>query len=265
MRDLLAPEVHPGWVGFRRAVALAGGLTWLSRVGQLGALYSQEALIVKAAHPVLSWPVPVVWAWWSLLMGGLVCVGLGWRVRAGAAALGLGLVAMRVGSPDYIFLYDQLLLWQTVALLFWPAAGGRGPGSPFGRYLLTLTYCGLYAGTGLSKLARTTSWLWGAPLSVWLVDSRFAGGELARQVSAMPWALAAMGSLTVIFEAGFAPALLNRWTRRIWLVLGVALHLGIFALMRVHTFSLVALAGYPLLLSAADARALAARIGRRAQ
>ena len=264
MTGWLADEVHPGWVGFRLAYAVSVGLTWLSRAPQLTALYGRDALIVQAAGSPLPLPDAAVWALWALLLLGLGLVVGGARVRLGAAGVGLALLIFRVASPDYVYLYDQLALWQTFALLFCPSGGGRTPGSPFGRYLLTLTYMGLYAGTGLSKLARTTSWFSGAPLSLWLVDSHFAGGALATALSTSPAALAVMGTVTVAFEAGFPLALGWIWTRRAWLALGVGLHLGILFLMHVHTFSLVALAGYPLLLTAADARALAARL-RRAQ
>lgn len=263
MRALLADEVHPGWIGFRWAFMASVGLTWLVRAPQLTALYSRDALIVQAAGAAVPYPPAVVWALWAALLVGLLGVGLGRRVRL-SAALTMGcMIAFRVGSPDYVYLYDQLALWQCFALLFFPRGGGRAPGSPFGRHLLTLTYAGLYAGTGLSKLARTASWWWGAPLSLWLVDSHFAGGPLATALSAQPAALAVMGATTVLFEAGFPLALLHPWTRRAWLALGIGLHLGIFALMRVHTFSLVALAGYPLLLEAGDARRLLDGLARR--
>ena len=263
MRSPLAEEIHPGWIGFRRLFALAVGLTWLSRAPQIPELYSRDALIVQAAGSALPISPALAWALWGLLLVGLGLVGLGRRVRLGAALVLGALLAFRQASPDYVYLYDQLALWQAFALLFYPTGGGRTPGSPLGRYLLTLSYMGLYAGTGLSKLARTGSWFWGAPLSLWLVDSHFAGGALARALSVSPVALAVMGSATVLFEAGFPLALLHRWTRRIWLLLGVGLHLGILVLMRVHTFSLVALSAYPLLLSAQDATALAAWLRQR--
>jgi len=262
VRALLAAELHPGWIGFRRLWALAVGLTWLSRAPQIPALYSRDALIVQAAGSALPIPPALAWALWALLLAGVALVGLGARARLGAAMALVALLAFRVASPDYVYLYDQLALWQAFALLFQPSDAGRAPGDPLGRYLLTLSYVGLYAGTGLSKLARTSSWFWGAPLSLWLVDSHFAGGSLARALSVSPVALAVMGSTTVLFEAGFPLALLHRWTLRIWLLMGVGLHLGILVLMRVHTFSLVALSAYPLLLSAEDATAIAAWLGR---
>ena len=244
---LLDDEVHAGWRLFRPLYALAGAGTWLTRVGQLPGLYSDQSPLVESSKSPIAWPALAVYAWFAVLLAGFAAVAMNWNVRRAAACILVAQVAFRVGSPDYIFMYDQLMLWQTVALLFHPDGAGRTPGSPLGRQLLTLTYVGMYAGTGLSKVARTTQWFIGQPLAAWLVDSHFAGGELARWASVQAPLLAVMGTVTIMFEAGFPLALLHPWTRRAWLLAGIAMHLGILTLLEVHTFSFVALAGYPML------------------
>jgi hypothetical protein len=58
------------------------------------------------------------------------------------------------------------------------------------------------------------------------------------------WVLTLITYATLFWEIGFAFLLLNRATRRVALLLGIAMHLGILALMEVGPFSWMMLATY---------------------
>jgi hypothetical protein len=69
--------------------------------------------------------------------------------------------------------------------------------------------------------------------------------------------LAAMTYLTLAWEALFAPAMLLRPTRRLFLVLGVLMHVGMGTFLDLGPFTPTILAAYPAFIDAKDAQQLA--------
>jgi hypothetical protein len=111
-----------------------------------------------------------------------------------------------------------------------------------------LYLCNLYGMTGWGKIAATSDWWAGTPLSYHLVHPQFGGTWLGVWLSTHPWLLAFCAWWTLIFEAAF-PLLI--WVKRLrgWVVLlGLSLHLGLFLLMDVGPFSITAIVMYPILL-----------------
>jgi uncharacterized membrane protein YphA (DoxX/SURF4 family) len=80
--------------------------------------------------------------------------------------------------------------------------------------------------------------------------------------ASLGWMLTVLTYLTVLWELSFPLMLLNRVTRRIALVTGVAMHLGIWATMEVGPFTWMMLAAYVAFLDPAAVTRLTAIWGR---
>jgi hypothetical protein len=106
------------------------------------------------------------------------------------------------------------------------------------------------------KLLFEPAWATGKTLEYFLVDTSFGLRPLGVLASAHRWMLAPAAWLTVAFEASFPFLIPWRRTRGPLLLAGVALHVGIFALMTVGPFSVAALAAYPVMLGEARWTAL---------
>jgi hypothetical protein len=102
----------------------------------------------------------------------------------------------------------------------------------------------IYVTSGLFKLFGG---VWRDGSAVYYTTGQNVFGRIFHVYPVPPsfdWALTTLTYATVLWELGFPLLLLNRSTRRVALVTGVAMHLGIWATMEVGPFSFVMLAAY---------------------
>lgn len=253
----LDPERHEGWVWMRVAWAVCALLTWLPRGTHLEQTYSSAGIVVESGRIALTKYVifspSTAWMVFAGLVLGALLVAVGRLTRPGLLLYIACSCALLFSEGLNMKAYDRLMFWQALALLLAPAGAARTvDGNPGARFMLILSYCGLYGMTGWNKILEEPRWWQGLPLAYDLLDRNFGGRALGVWLSDKLWIVAPMSWITLVFEASF-PLLV--WVRRLrpWLLLiAGSFHLGIMLLMNVNTFSLVALAAYPVLLEPAD-------------
>lgn len=132
--------------------------------------------------------------------------------------------------------------------------------SSVGFRLLQIHLSVIYAYTGLEKLKGVTWWdgtaLWnvlGNPQMV-VFDMSF--------MRYVPLVVAGLTYATVVFEIYWPFAMLVPWARRVWLVLGLAFHLGIGVIMGLTTFSLTMTSIYYLFIPPETLRRWVGRLSR---
>lgn len=211
--------------------------------------------------------------WLSALCGVLLVVGLFGRVPvlvaavatrialsqnldvsgAGDALLGNALLLLLLGDVTATWSLD--CWWRRRA----DQVGGTArfvddtPIAAWPRQLAAVQICIVYSSTGLQKLV---SMAWtpfdGFSALYQILQSphwaRFpdlmtsTGGALA-----IPFAL--LTAVTIVWEVTFLVVLFKRHWRPVYVVVGVAIHLGILVLMEVGVFSIISVAFYPVLFS----------------
>ena len=238
------------WTDARRAFALAGLLTWLPRATALEQAYTKAGIVLGVGSlPWPRWFMFEAWQGWLIWSALVAALSVLWfrpsRVAAGVVFVTALLLVYTEGMNEKA--YDRLFLFQSIALAF--AGAGSASWGNWARSLLTVVYCGIYGSTGLSKLFFEGDWATGAVLDSMFIDVDFGLRPLGILATQSPAVLLVMSWWTVAFEVAFP--LFIWWPRaRPWLlILGTSLHLGILATMHVNTFSLIALAGYPVLAS----------------
>ena len=272
MPALRAPS---SWTMFRRVWALTLLAEWTWHRSDLVATRSTAGL---AFPPSVAWlaalgtPTPnAVWAlWWTVMVGAMLAVvSTGWLQRLAVAAAGISALVLGLEEALNLKAYDRLIAWQSLALVFAPGhVDGDDDERPstaagFARWALVIAYAGLYGSTGWMKLLFEPAWATGKTLEYVLVDTSFGLRPLGVLASAHRWMLAPAGWLTIAFETSFPFLVTWKRARGPLLVAGVALHLGIFALMTVGPFSVAALAGYPVLLGESRWKAVVAWVRTR--
>jgi hypothetical protein len=100
----------------------------------------------------------------------------------------------------------------------------------------------VYLSTGLWKL-YSPLWREGSALHYILNNNVFHRFPLSIPPE-MEWLLTTATYVTLVWELGFAPGMMFRRTRRLVLLLGIMIHLGMIAFIEVGPFSFVMLAGY---------------------
>jgi hypothetical protein len=247
--------------------ALAALLTWIPRGSHVVETYSISGIPLVAGHvqitPHVLWSPNSAMAIYGVVIAALVLVLVGRLRRVGLVAFVLATCALLFAEGLNMKAYDRLLFWQAVMLFASPGAGsGRHEGSPAARYALLLAYCGLYGSTGWNKILSEPRWWTGAVLQYDFVHRNFGGLPLGVWLSDKPLLVAPMSWATLIWEGGF-PVLI--WVRRLapWLLLvGAVFHAVILFTLHANTFSVVAVAAYPALLSATQFDRLEGQIRR---
>ncbi len=237
-------------------------------------------------HPGTVWVVVAA----TLLLGLLLALGAGGRVTAFLALQGTmaltGLNGNATGAYDWLLtnaLWLLVLAGATATLSLdcrlrtgrWVSAV---PVSAWPRYLAIYQIVLVYWSTGMHKLSR--SWTpadgfsalyyilqeptWQRWDMTWLAHVY----PLTQVATATTWIWECTAPLLLVVlwyrrtreRPGRLRALCNRLPLRgLWMMTGVAMHLGILVLMDVGPFSLVALAYYPCLLRPEEWRRAAAR------
>lgn len=272
------PTLTPpsSWTTFRRVWALTLLAEWTWHRSDLLATRSTAGLAFPSSVQwlaALGTPTPnaVLALWWTVMVGAvLAVVSTGWLQRFAVAAAGTSALVLGLEEALNLKAYDRLIAWQSLALVFAPSSvAGEDDERPstaagFARWGLVIAYAGLYGSTGWMKLLFEPAWATGKTLEYFLVDTSFGLRPLGVPASANRWLLAPAGWLTIAFETSFPFLVAWRRARGPLLLAGVALHVGIFALMTVGPFSVAALAGYPVLLGESRWNALVAWVrGRR--
>lgn len=274
MPTMSLPSPRSSWGTFRLLWAFALAITWIWHAPSLVETRTSSGLPIRVALPVLAEIGPLspdtAWSLWACtLIGAMVAVWVRGPVRRLSVAIaGTAALVLCLEEALNLKAYDRLLAWQSLVLVFAPDDADGDDESPvtasgFARFALVIVYAGLYGSTGWMKVLFEPAWATGEPLPYFLVDTSFGLRPLGVLASAHPWLLAPSAWLTIAFEALFPFVIWWRRARGPLLALGVALHLGIFALMNVGPFSLVALAAYPVLLGQERWGALVDWIARR--
>ena len=253
MDRLFRLEKHEGWGVARVFWALAMLITWAQRGLYFPERYTDAGAVLRRTYiPVTDYyyfSPGTGWLAYSLLIAALLLVAFR-RFTRTALVVSLVIHMMLCFTEGLNFKgYDRLMMWQGIALFFAPGAiDGRAEGLPLGRYLVAITYMGLYGQTGWEKIANEPTWWEGLPLMYNMVHRNFGDMFLGVLISDWKWLMIPMSWITVVFEAGFPLFFLVRKLRPWLLLVGVAFHLGILILMNVPNFTTASLALYPVLL-----------------
>jgi hypothetical protein len=265
---MFAPRWAGAWTLFRWLYVAVALITHAPRVLAIRDAYASDDLVLAwGLLPLANWVVitpPTAYALWALGIAGLFLLAYGGR--AAKPGLVLWVVAMWLllaAEAMNIKAYDRLLAWQALPLLFAPIGERNLTAkwrSPFAYWVLLLLYVTMYAMTGWAKVLLEPHWMDGSVLAYTLVETSFGGKPLGIWLSGNMALCRALGIATMIFECGFPLFVLLRWTNPLWLLLGVAFHLGILLTLHAGTLSLVVIAAYPVLLDAELARRWWARV-----
>jgi len=264
---LFEPAWAGGWAWMRRCWALAALACVLPRFGSVEDAYAASDMIFSrgpwflADHVVLG-PAAV----YGLLAGCALClvaVARGGRLFVPCLLLFL-LMNWTVLSAEALSIKgsDRLLTQTGLVLLFSPAREKdlrNAWRSETARWFLLVVYMALYGSTGWLKLLKEPAWWSGKVLANHLVHPWFGSRPLGVWVSAQPWLTIPMSWTTVLAEALFPLLVFFRRTNPWILALLAGMHLGILLLMDLWRFSLVSVAGYPVLLHPGIAREIQLR------
>lgn len=270
----LLAVIGPGMVDVIWVDAAHGGMRSLPATPLVAAL--------GGARPDVIWPL--VWA--TLAGAACVTLGLGGRVVAFLTLQGYtGLTGLNWTASGG---YDAMLgnaLWLLVlgnGTAAWSldavvrARRGLEPRTIYAwpRYLVILQLVVVYTATGLQKSSALWTPAGGYEALYWVLveptwrrfsDPTFAA-DLApwlRVATAVTWHWECAAPLLLLFlwyrRTAGRPGRLRRWSNRLdlrgwWLGIGVALHLGILALLDVGPFSFATLAYYPAVLTPEELR-----------
>jgi hypothetical protein len=278
-------EVPPHvFAAFRIVVGIAGCLTMLGLL-DVPLLLSPDGIAPPPGPGVLGVRAAILranlgtaagWAVWSANFVAFSALVAGWRT--GLASL-LAFVASGAliwwnplplsagqhllhGLTLYLVVSDSGCVWSVDA---WRAARRGHPIPPTPQpiwplRLLQYQVCVMYAAAAMFKLLDS-SWRDGTALHYILNYNAFQ--RLPGEVP--PWldpVLAVLAYTTLAWEGLFAPAMLFRPTRRVFLVMGISMHVGMWALLDLGPFTPTVLAAYVAFIDAEDARWLAERWSR---
>ncbi len=188
---------------------------------------------------------------WPRLMGLLHWVMI-WSLQERNPLLG-------DGGDNIMRIVLLFLIFANTGAHFSPHAGRGGARSNFlgevravahnvSILLIVIQLAFLYMSTGLYK-AMGELWQNGTALYYILRVRDFSWPGVAEYVYRTP-ILVVLGTYsTVLFEVTFAPLLLNRWTRYLMILAGMAFHTGIALVMGLVTFGWSMLSIYPLLVT----------------
>jgi HTTM domain len=117
----------------------------------------------------------------------------------------------------------------------------------------------IYLSSGLRKLFFSPVWRDGSALHFVLQQNVFSRLPIWFSPALDPL-LTAMTYFVLFWELGFAVMLLHPWTRRLALITGVALHIGMWVSLEIGLFSWIMIASYLAFLEPAKARSFWGRL-----
>jgi hypothetical protein len=223
--------------GFALAPASARPLAAL-RVGLAATLLVQGGVAARAALELHGRPSPAIIAAGLAYAIGLVALLVGYRTRMAAAVAWLAHLALVTGTPAdqfaHVFLF--YLIWMPSGdVLSLDRRLGRKSGAPTPMARLSLRVvqvhlCLAYAASGVEKVSGE-QWRNGDAIgrALMLPDARRF--ELLSWLANHPSAAVAAGWAVLLVEIGYALMVWPKRTRRIWVGVTVARHLGVALLM----------------------------------
>ncbi|MFM7108661.1 MAG: HTTM domain-containing protein [Planctomycetaceae bacterium] len=168
--------------------------------------------------------------------------------------LGLLLVGLIVGPSGARLSLDRLLGWA--------GQGGASVRATIGLRIIQVHLCVVYFFSGCGKMLGASWWegtaLWGAAANVQYRTLDLT--SLARH----PLVVNALTLATLLWEVAYAALVWPRLTRRLFLAMAVAVHLGIGLAMGMMEFGLAMIAANLAFIPAETWRALARPFARRA-
>jgi hypothetical protein len=250
----------------------------VQRAVDLGAFYTDTGVLPRA---MLEGTFPLRFFWggsvgaaaahFALAVLAAVALGLGWYTRAASVATWLLVSSIQARNPEIAGGGDTVLR----VLLFWGMwsdwgaayscdarhAGGRRRAASLPVVALQGQIVLLYAAAAISKSGA--AWLDGSAVLDSVRTELFVRPPLGSLLADQPNLARALSWATIAIEGAF-PLLVvsgNRRARAAALGLGLALHLGIFATLRVGLFSLVLPVSYLVLVPPTWLDALERRFG----
>jgi hypothetical protein len=271
-------------------------LALLTHVGAVAEYFSDDSMLAgrfarKAFESRWSLFFHVTDPW---AVRAIFCVGavahllwvVGLYTRVSAAVSWLLWMSMMGRNPLLYSLADQLLMVLVTLLAIMPTGRGlsldaawRGKGGTvpvWCRRMIQLQLAVVYVGTGLLKTGDT----WredGTALYYTLANPYNRHFDIPHILAALqPWVLRPMTWLVLCWEVGFGGFVVVHWIRELlgrprrlpdlrkpFLGFGIAMHLGIQAMLYVAWFSPLAIGAYTAFLSPEEARRLVNRLRRR--
>ncbi|GDX79139.1 hypothetical protein LBMAG42_09500 [Deltaproteobacteria bacterium] len=247
-------RAHPGWGLTRVLLGFAVLAEWLprgptvpERYSTAGALFGSGPLPIPRWHP---FSPTEAWVLFGVTLAGALLLITGRANRTALVAILIASSALLLHEWINTKAHDRLLFWELGILLFAPG-GGRGdlPTTHHAQTALRILFCGIYGATGFNKLLTESEWLTGEALGWHLLTPNFANTPLDQWLSTHTLVLTVFGWFTMLFECSFPFLIWFGRPRVPLLAAGVALHLGIHALMNVGGFAWIAMASYPAMLA----------------
>lgn len=197
------------------------------------------------------------WAWLALFFH-LALIQRNFTIAYGADTIA-SFWLFYLGFVRHNQRFSILNLWNKKRLSSRPVEGDIL--STIGWRLIQVQLCVTYVHTGLDKL-KGSSWWDGS--AVWRVvgNTHLVSWDLSF-FQYVPWLIAFLTYLTVLFEIYFPFAVWIPSLRRYWLALGVFFHFGVAVIMGLHFFSLVMVSGYLTFLKREEIDAALAWVKKR--
>jgi len=283
-------EVPPHiFAAFRIAVGVAGCLTMLGMLDVPMLLSTQgiapplgrEFLGIRAAIDRAGYGLTAGWGMWAANFLAYLWLIVGWRTNLASIFAFCASGALIWWNPLplsaaqhlihnltlYLVVSDSGRVWSLDASLA-ARSGARLAPTPqpiWPLRLLQYQLCVMYAAAAMHKMLDP-SWRDGTALHYILNYNAFQ--RIPGQVPPGFEPLIAAATYVTLFWEGFFPlAMLTRPTKRLFVLMGIGMHIGMGAMLDLGPFTPTVLAAYFAFIDAEDARALASlweRLRRRA-
>jgi len=203
---------------------------------------------------------PVAWLW----VAATVALLLGWKTRWMAVLVWFLTRCFEERNPNILYGGDSVMKAAVFLLMLAPSGKAlsidawqqrrrgllQGPVwvPPWSLRLMQIQLCLIYLTAGLAKLQGDdwfsgTTWWEGTSIHYFLNDTTMARWSFA-QLSIPFWITMSLTYFIVVWEVLFSLMVLNRWTRPVWLLIGILFHLGILASVAIDWFVFYTLTFY---------------------
>jgi hypothetical protein len=204
------------------------------------------------------WSAAAGWAYFLVMLTAFTCMCVGYRTRTAILVAWIGTIALN--NWNHLPLTSAVHVLACVLFYLWWADCSGAPSVDAGRsnrssiqhdpgtqpiwplLLIRVQVCFIYLNSGLWKFMYAT---WRDGTAVHYAVSHDIFHRFPIQVPpTLAWLTTLATYVTLAWEIGFMPMMLHRVSRRIALVLGVAMHLGMWLMLELGPFSWVMIATY---------------------
>lgn len=262
-------EAQPHWAWYSRGLAALLFFYYLARLPDLNFVYGEtgifpEAILQETLPPLLkdyrasilslSTSPALLYGTYALLLGSLFSLVCGFRPAFASVLAFILHLSFANKAMYHAYGFDK----AAGAFLFCLAlAGGGAPRRWFDSMslrLMQLQVGVIYAYSGFDKLKGTAWWRGDA---VWqLVSNPQQSAWDMTWLAHFPWVMGLVALSTIVWEVYFPMAVAVPRLRRLWLLGGVALHLGICFYMKLPFFAFLMIESYVFFLSAPELKRL---------